>query len=69
MDDISAIDESQYDEPAEAESSKPGLFTILITLLVLLSMLSALAWPLLRPRGRSPSTPSPTPAPVFLLEA
>ena len=60
-------DSNPYDELPEAESSRPGLMMILITLLVLLSLLGSLAWPLLRPRRHI--QPAATPTPVFLLEA
>jgi|GEM_PF-2871518 len=64
---IPNYDFDQYDESTDAESARPGLLMILITLLVLLSLIGTLAWPLLRPRGRF--QPTATPTPVFLLEA
>jgi hypothetical protein len=53
-----------FDPP---ESRRPGLLTMLITLVVLLSMLATLVWPLLR-AGYQPA-PTPTPRPVKLIEA
>lgn len=47
------------------ENNKPGIITILLSLLVLLAMLASLVWPLLQSNHR----PQPTPTPGFLQEA
>lgn len=59
-------DEEQYFEEPE-ESRKPGLLTVLLSLLVLIAMLATLVWPLLQARYRP--IPTPTPTPLFLQEA
>ncbi len=62
--DLPPDDESLADQP---EPYKPGLLTLLLTLLVILAMLTTLLWPLLRAwqYRRLP----PTPTPLFLQEA
>lgn len=52
------------DEEDEPSSRKPGLLTVLITLLLVLAILSTLIWPLLQIRHRPP-----TPTPGILQEA
>ncbi len=51
----------------DSERYKPGLITVLLTLLVLLAMLTSLVCPLLQTGQRR--QPTPTPTPVLLQEA
>lgn len=53
--------------PEPPQDKRPGLLTIVLTLLVLLAMLTSLVWPLLYYGPRSRATPTPTP--TFLQEA
>lgn len=48
-------DEDFDDEPS---SRKPGLLTVIITLLLVLAILSTLIWPLLQIRHHPPITPT-----------
>ena len=65
--DVPEINQDNDPIPDTSESYRPGLLTILLTLLVLLAMLTSLIWPLLYAGSRRPSTP--TPIPTFLQEA
>jgi hypothetical protein len=47
------------DDENEPRDYKPGLLTVLITLLLVLAILSTLVWPLLQIRHRYPPTPTP----------
>lgn len=49
--------EEADDEP---RSRKPGLLTVLITLLLVLAILATLIWPLFQIRHRRLPTPTPT---------
>lgn len=53
------------DEDDEPRSRKPGLLTVLITLLLVLAILATLIWPLLPSWRRH----RPTPTPGILQEA
>jgi hypothetical protein len=53
------------DDEETPRGYKPGLLTVLITLLLILAMLVTLVWPLVQTRSRQ----SPTPTPEILREA
>lgn len=57
--------EAPPDEENEPRGYKPGLLTVLVTLLLILAMLATLVWPLLQNVRRH----SPTPTPGILQEA
>ncbi len=47
------------DDEDEPQNRKPGLVMILITLLLILTLLATLVWPLLQSGRRPPPTPRP----------
>lgn len=51
--------EAPPDEENEPRGYKPGLLTLLVTLLLILAMLATLVWPLLQNVRRHPPTPTP----------
>ncbi|GIK40350.1 MAG: hypothetical protein BroJett011_41830 [Chloroflexota bacterium] len=52
--------EQQLNDEDEPRGYRPGLITVIITLLLILALLATLVWPLLQIRPRYLPTPTPS---------